>query len=88
VLADLVCDSRVRKIPRRISGRLTRLLRRTPYADAVGLYKLERRPGSHSAAGRRRKHIGGASSIDADADAVRRYALRCTPYADAIRHNI
>jgi len=79
LLADVVCDRRVRKIPRRMSGRLTPLRRtplgRTPYADAV--YNLERQPDSHSAPGRRREHIREASLMDA----VRRTPLRLTPYA-------
>ena len=60
VLADLVCDRRVRKIPRRMSA----ALRRTPYAVADTVYNLERRRDDHSAAGRRRERIGEASFVD------------------------
>jgi len=138
VLADLVCDRRVRKIPRRMSVRRYAVRRRrtprrtpsptpyitwnasatvillldvdestseghhhwtpstptpyavTPYADAVRLtpyappyavagtvYNLEHQRDGHSAAGRRREHIRGASSLDA----LTPYAV--TPYADA-----
>ena len=135
MLADLVCDRRVRKISRRMSVRRYAVRRRrtprrtpsptpyitwntsatvillldvdestseehhhwtpdavTPYADAVRRYALRRAPyavrrtptpytppyavanavynlehqrDGHSAAGRRREHIGGTSSLDA-----------------------
>jgi len=51
----------------------------TPYAvrRTPSPINLECQPDDHSAAGRRREHIGGTSSLDTfDADAVRRYAVR------------
>ena len=65
VLADLVCDRRVRKIPRRMSGRRYAVTPYAPpYAVADAVYNLERQRDGLSAAGRRREHIGGASSVD------------------------
>jgi len=47
------------------------------YAVANAVYNLEHQRDGHPAAGRRREHVGGASSLDA----LRRYAV----YADAVR---
>jgi len=65
VLADLVCDRRVRKIPRRMSGRRYAVTPYAPpYAVADAVYNLERRRDGHSAVGRRRERIGEASFVD------------------------